>query len=1165
MMRIAMLLLVGATLAAAQGDRMGLWSPLYYKLTPNADDEYANFIKAVADNKCLATSFQGVVLSGPTSGPPPLKNQDTGNGPNAQANEYERRFEYLYNAGEWQTFGYIYTNYAKRPFDAVAEDVKLWCDATTAGWRNVVRGIMIDSVVANFNCTTSMPAKAESCESYYQKVVDTIKTQCGDGIMIMLNPGTRFTECEFAAKNGITFINGFEDTYKTYQEWSEKKRLSCPCKDTEVSANNYVRCFASVHSMPDDTDAELAGGVMQDLSDNGFGAIFLTENKFPKHYESVPKIWGATVAAACKVPAYVGGSNPEPAPQVVAPTTADDDKAKLEAEEKLKLEAEEKLKLEAEEKLKLEAEEKLKDETTDKVKDETTDKVKTRRLLMQAARATAALVPACPLRLRARPPAAPAAAAADAAPAHAAAEALPGGFDLGLGVAMAAAAFEAYLEPSGGAFQDVAVNGTRTTYTCRRAAPRPRTRRREFLVDSFAGVLEVTVESAAGLKAVNSPISGPGSDPYVVVSCANSSAATAVKWNTTQPVWGETFRLFVRDAARDMLRVRAFDKNKLLADVELGAAMAAVAPLRDGEARTLDLDLKGANGQGTVKLTARLLPFDALRGVARDQLIDDAVADAGAVIPGAAPAADDARGAGGAGAEGGGLEVGDAVRQASEAAIGAIEGAAGQLEARLSAAGVDGKVAEALGSVKAAALERAKQASDAATSFVESQGIASLPAGDLTRLVLSLSKAGGGSAPRPEEIGAAAAAASGAAAAAEGRLGLAPDQLPGAWKALAQVAGKALAGVFQPVAYVENDDTDTQVWVSRSVAEREVVVAFRGTEQVKWKDFVSDINLIPQTLDDERTGATDLNLGVGSIPVPMFKSFKKSKETMVHSGFLTAYDSVKVKVFSLVDQITSAAAPGRPWRVLVTGHSLGGALATLCAYELAGRTPKTGPGSLEVSMYTFGAPRVGNSAFAEAFNARLAGRSWRITNASDIVPSVPRLMGYSHVRSGVRLSLPKKAKGDGGDGDSSGGGGGGGGGGGAAGGMGVALQFEEGSKDVLGEGREVVEVITDLASKAVAASKGELPLDQIMDAVMDHEMQLLNALMDGSALSQHMEDFYLMAMRDALLDARPDLSAAMDGSALSQHMEDFYLMALRDALLDARPDLSAAVEDALKA
>jgi alpha-beta hydrolase superfamily lysophospholipase len=42
-------------------------------------------------------------------------------------------------------------------------------------------------------------------------------------------------------------------------------------------------------------------------------------------------------------------------------------------------------------------------------------------------------------------------------------------------------------------------------------------------------------------------------------------------------------------------------------------------------------------------------------------------------------------------------------------------------------------------------------------------------------------------------------------------------------------------------------------------------------------------------------------------------------------------------VLTLVDQITAAASPSRPWRVYVTGHSLGGALATLCAYDLAGR------------------------------------------------------------------------------------------------------------------------------------------------------------------------------------------------------------------------------------
>jgi hypothetical protein len=38
----------------------------------------------------------------------------------------------------------------------------------------------------------------------------------------------------------------------------------------------------------------------------------------------------------------------------------------------------------------------------------------------------------------------------------------------------------------------------------------------------------------------------------------------------------------------------------------------------------------------------------------------------------------------------------------------------------------------------------------------------------------------------------------------------------------------------------------------------------------------------------------------------------------------------------------------------------------------------------------------------------------------------------------------------------------------------------------------------------------------------------------------------------------------MDGSALSQHMEDFYLLTLREALLTIRPDLADDLEAALE-
>ena len=48
----------------------------------------------------------------------------------------------------------------------------------------------------------------------------------------------------------------------------------------------------------------------------------------------------------------------------------------------------------------------------------------------------------------------------------------------------------------------------------------------------------------------------------------------------------------------------------------------------------------------------------------------------------------------------------------------------------------------------------------------------------------------------------------------------------------------------------------------------------------------------------------------------------------------------------------------------MTGHSLGGALSTLCAYDCARRTWRGVPRPAIVH-YNYGSPRVGNKAFAE--------------------------------------------------------------------------------------------------------------------------------------------------------------------------------------------------------
>jgi len=74
-----------------------------------------------------------------------------------------------------------------------------------------------------------------------------------------------------------------------------------------------------------------------------------------------------------------------------------------------------------------------------------------------------------------------------------------------------------------------------------------------------------------------------------------------------------------------------------------------------------------------------------------------------------------------------------------------------------------------------------------------------------------------------------------------------------------------------------------------------------------------------------------------------------------------------------------------------TGHSLGGALATLAAIDAAtaGIIPisQTSP-----QLYTYGSPRVGNWVFAEAVS-KLIPVMFRIVHFNDIVPHVPLCQG----------------------------------------------------------------------------------------------------------------------------------------------------------------------------
>lgn len=107
---------------------------------------------------------------------------------------------------------------------------------------------------------------------------------------------------------------------------------------------------------------------------------------------------------------------------------------------------------------------------------------------------------------------------------------------------------------------------------------------------------------------------------------------------------------------------------------------------------------------------------------------------------------------------------------------------------------------------------------------------------------------------------------------------------------------------------------------------------------------------------------------------------------MVHTGFLRAYNSIQQPLESSVARMLSGAR-----RVMVFGHSLGGALATLFAAAML----RAGTRNLEV--YTYGQPRVGNRPFAIWYDG-WGRRHFRVTHHRDPVPHLPpAYLGFDHV------------------------------------------------------------------------------------------------------------------------------------------------------------------------
>jgi hypothetical protein len=159
------------------------------------------------------------------------------------------------------------------------------------------------------------------------------------------------------------------------------------------------------------------------------------------------------------------------------------------------------------------------------------------------------------------------------------------------------------------------------------------------------------------------------------------------------------------------------------------------------------------------------------------------------------------------------------------------------------------------------------------------------------------------------------------------------------------------------------------------------IVAFRGTANLV--DFITDAKCW-------RTAVASPTATPGPASCISHRA-----SPAVHSGFWLAL----LEIFQPLSDYISRLAP-RP--LIVTGHSLGGALAQLFTYRWSHAPTLHAPDAPNdlfpiAATYTFGQPRCGNRAFADFYDAFHRASTFRCVNEEDVVPRIPGLLaGYRH-------------------------------------------------------------------------------------------------------------------------------------------------------------------------
>ncbi|KAJ3485781.1 hypothetical protein NLI96_g4725 [Meripilus lineatus] len=144
---------------------------------------------------------------------------------------------------------------------------------------------------------------------------------------------------------------------------------------------------------------------------------------------------------------------------------------------------------------------------------------------------------------------------------------------------------------------------------------------------------------------------------------------------------------------------------------------------------------------------------------------------------------------------------------------------------------------------------------------------------------------------------------------------------------------------------------------------------------------------------------TDANLFLRSPSQALFPGLPS--DISVHGGFLDQHEITATVIMAEVKRLLATKLSNK---VILVGHSMGGALAHLDALSIRLQMPL-----VQLKVVTYGLPRVGNPAYAQYFDLMVPD-AVRINNQRDVIPIIPgRSLGFQHTHGEIHLTTATQA------------------------------------------------------------------------------------------------------------------------------------------------------------